>query len=577
MPSITYWNRLEPRPRSEGLERSLSAEIRDPAWLLARQWQLGEFQGADAGSPAYVRMSARGATMDRWHVAGGPEHDLDAPPLPGEAAMFGEPFDPDDITLHLELVTTLRIVLREAGFDEAGISAAIDAVQSVFPLDRARLSADAEVIGFLDAIGPSAFDGVALYRAIIDDPAATAARFAAARAFGGAFRSVSVSFVAAVRATYGEIEHTDPEAWQSDRLRYSLTMTDQDHRLKLQTYPSDDGHIDWSSFDATGEIPDRTAERAIEHIAMPGHVRFRGMPNERFWDFEDARTDFGDVRGDVRDLARLALIDFMVVHSTSWFMIPFDVPVGTAWRIPRFVVRDVFGFTTDVDRADRTTSGSPPEWTMFSTSAAGERSAIADCLVIPAVAGRATDRGATIEEVRFLRDEVANLAWGVKLVLPNGLGDPQPVRERGRVAPPPLAPPPATPGEPVAPTLRYRLQTFVPPNWIPFVPIREPGSEQVHLEMGALLDPDDGTASPALPRSRVLTPTLGPGEVYRLREEEVPTTGARVRRIVARSRWTDGTTRVWIQRIRSAGAGQGTSGLRFDLIDEVAAPSSSEP
>src|SRR4051794_8895399 len=56
MASITYWNRLEPDPRSKSLARSLAAEIRDPAWLLTRQWQLGEFQGEDAATPMSVEI-----------------------------------------------------------------------------------------------------------------------------------------------------------------------------------------------------------------------------------------------------------------------------------------------------------------------------------------------------------------------------------------------------------------------------------------------------------------------------------------------------------------------------------------
>ena len=48
-PGITLWNRLEGRPRADKFERALRAEVRDPLWMLTRQWQMGEFQGDDAG------------------------------------------------------------------------------------------------------------------------------------------------------------------------------------------------------------------------------------------------------------------------------------------------------------------------------------------------------------------------------------------------------------------------------------------------------------------------------------------------------------------------------------------------
>ena len=71
--SITFWNRLEPRPRSTDLANALAARVRDPAWFLARQWQLGEFQGEDAGSPAYLRIHATTSPMVAWSPAGAPD------------------------------------------------------------------------------------------------------------------------------------------------------------------------------------------------------------------------------------------------------------------------------------------------------------------------------------------------------------------------------------------------------------------------------------------------------------------------------------------------------------------------
>ena len=61
-PSITTWTRLEPLPRDASMQRSLQAQVRDPAWMLARQWQVGEFTGADAGSP--VQASAGPSTAN---------------------------------------------------------------------------------------------------------------------------------------------------------------------------------------------------------------------------------------------------------------------------------------------------------------------------------------------------------------------------------------------------------------------------------------------------------------------------------------------------------------------------------
>jgi hypothetical protein len=45
----------------------------------------------------------------------------------------------------------------------------------------------------------------------------------------------------------------------------------------------------------------------------------------------------------------------------------------------------------------------------------------------------------------------------------------------------------------------------------------------------------------------------------------VPRAGTSVVRLCCRSRWIDGSTHLWIARRKSAGAGEGSSGLRYDL------------
>lgn len=67
MSSITVWTRLKPLPREGSMQRSLQAQVRDPAWILARQWMTGEFMADDAGSPVQATLSyeSRGLTAYR--------------------------------------------------------------------------------------------------------------------------------------------------------------------------------------------------------------------------------------------------------------------------------------------------------------------------------------------------------------------------------------------------------------------------------------------------------------------------------------------------------------------------------
>lgn len=56
-------------------------------WMLARQWQLGEFQGEDNGSPVMARWRAEAARLTRYHLgaiaAPKPDTTVNAPRYDG--------------------------------------------------------------------------------------------------------------------------------------------------------------------------------------------------------------------------------------------------------------------------------------------------------------------------------------------------------------------------------------------------------------------------------------------------------------------------------------------------------------
>ena len=68
MPSITSWVRLEPRAISADETVGLQARVHDPLWLLGRQWQLGEFEGSDGGSPVVATLRAESALVTRYRA-----------------------------------------------------------------------------------------------------------------------------------------------------------------------------------------------------------------------------------------------------------------------------------------------------------------------------------------------------------------------------------------------------------------------------------------------------------------------------------------------------------------------------
>jgi hypothetical protein len=191
-------------------------------------------------------------------------------------------------------------------------------------------------------------------------------------------------------------------------------------------------------------------------------------------------------------------------------------------------------------------------WTMFSTTI--EQSLqVAGFFLLPASAIAMS--GTAFEEVQFARDEMANMAWAIEHVVPNGLGDPWLAQDQA------LAADLAGDTTPADEGLHYRIATPVPEHWHPLLPVNiTSAGRSIRLVRGAVLT-GDGTATPE-PAGRVLR---APGYP----EEEIPRDGVRVDRAVLRARGPTGSTHLWIGRRKTLGTGGTSSGLRFDDVTEV--------
>lgn len=557
MASITYWNRVEPSPRSNSLASALTARVRDPLWFLTRQWQFGEFQGADAGSPAWLEYRTTSQPITAWRPRNGVLLALDIR-QPLEKVVASESFT-------LDLARSVEIgQLFEQLLDDAALPALIKTkfrdAYGIKPPTAAELAAgDEESVRFKRVVAGRALDGTALYRAtFLAQPGLPADPPVPGQE--APVLAVLSNWLTWVQQVMGPLDVRDAPAWRPSRLEYDFELTTAGANPTL--YGSTGGaniELDWDAFDVRGEAPDNAPVVAPEAPAvrtvMPANVQFRGMPNARWWDFENGLMDFGAIDTERRDLARLIVIDFMLVQGNDWFVIPLEQKVGTVLRVESVVVRDVFGTFTSIAAADT-------GWTMFSSTAAqGHRAEF----VLPPTAGAATMYDEAIEDVRVLRDEMSNMVWAIEHTIEGGVGQGLPGYERAarRAAKAPV--PPAAQDD-SKPPLHYRLQTKVPENWIPFLPVAiNPAHGDIALERAAMLD---DAAQPILPVGRILNPALPAGTTeYRLEEEEVPRAGLRVERIVGRARGIRGETYLWIARRKRAGRGEGSSGLRFDLAE----------
>jgi hypothetical protein len=363
--SITYWNRVEPSPRGESLRPGLTAAVRDPLWFLTRQWQLGEFQGEDAASPAYVSITMRSGELDGWQTGTGPTVAYNAG-VPLEVVTEREPQTPD-LRTAIELGQAL-----ERRLSSAGLSGAIGAFRQAHPLPAVvSLSAaqqrDSSLVRLLRVCATRCTDGVAVLAAaptVPPLPSGVPATDVAA---------VLEWFTGWAAATFGVIGTSDPVTWSPERLEYALQVTGSEpagSRVGFTATPGTHGEFDWYAFDETSRTATGAQAVADPSVSLlPAPVRFSGMPDPRWWNFEDARFNWSDVDTDRRDVARLLVIDFMLVQGTDWYVIPLDHAVGSLASVHQLLVRDVFGGYTLV-------SPTPAPWRMFATTGARAGNAV---------------------------------------------------------------------------------------------------------------------------------------------------------------------------------------------------------
>jgi hypothetical protein len=214
---------------------------------------------------------------------------------------------------------------------------------------------------------------------------------------------------------------------------------------------------------------------------------------------------------------------------------------------------------------------------MFAINVRNQPNASADTslLLLPTVPK--IHEGPPTEEILLVRDEVADMVWGIEKTVSLPTGETKPGLEAARQTlsflqnqiTAPTAPPPA------AAPIRYQVMTGVPENWIPFIPVHVPGSNrQIQLQRAAMPRILEGDPTPPVkvqPRTVLLRRGLdqSPAQPYFVHQEEVPRAGTRLLQTFQRTRWTDGSVFTWLRVRKLTGRGEGSSGLGFDELEQM--------
>lgn len=756
------WVRLEPRCRSENFSRGLEARTADPLWMLARQWQTGEFTGEDAGSPLQVQLKHSTQSMDLVKL-GRDGESLPMPSMPLETMVEAESSALNwraRVQIGQQFERIIHSVIEEDGqfYPQALVQSYRDEYPLIKPPAEEWRDIDAVTRRYIMFMVDRVIDGEAILENINN-----------ISLLGDMTQVLLVKIINTFNDWSSQLNYKPEEnqtrAWRNQQLDYEFELftgadtgaldlragiqlgqlfeqiihknieADEllglDAQTLVQAYRDEYtfneplaedltevdtitrryiefmvnrvidgkiilGHISNNTIELlegmtqglldqiVEEFQDGESPSAKTHLVAPDYrnglldwytlyantpqmgawqqqVTEKKLPTQitvggtspRWWAFEDSATDFGKLDVAKPDLAKLLLMEFVLIYGDDWFSVPLPTKMPNLVRIDNMKVLNVFGDEPTITPVRQNiiqsiidAGGDPDDpllrWETYALAKSSELNneyekykqeladggltveeieqrevnineirSVGDLLFIPPVAGFREESKAT-EEVRFIRDEGANMVWGVENIVQNGVACPisgfdeqlerskryteaeieqlkillqdifvqleddtlsdedrsqleedvNNIRDQikelrdGRL--------PTSDGAP-----QYRLATTVPENWIPFIPTSATpyyslGYESIRLRRAQMLrnkDDEEPTAITAM--TSLLEMKENP--LLWLEETAVSRSGLRVLLTNQRIRWIDGKTYVWSGRKVTAGKGEGSSGLKFDF------------
>ena len=585
---LEFHEHVEPRVRKDDLTEALSMKVYDPLWMLSRQWLMGEFRGNNAGTAISLRCEVI-------------QEDCSDDPI----EPVTEQVNPNiDLMVRVESAMHYLDLLaaKEGKLVNSATLAKLrenfgivwnDSEKHILECDATKQAEDnlnTQRISFVKAFQNKAFDGYKLYlelkkRQYEIDPTA--------RAYVNWFNK---QYLPAGN------DGSSNSHWQEQSLNYTIDMYAGSHHFIGDRYQG--GRLSWYTVDDADSTNNISSSKKETISSLPTLAHYPGAPNKRLWQFEDHCVFMGNSH-DQQTKSNEIFLKFATLYSNDWMLIPLKTALGKNITISSIQVRDTFGNVHYIDcrAGERDKEG---DWQMFTNTKYRTNGKVENrFLFVPQLA--ATLEGKPIEEVELLRDEMANMVWGVEKTVSDGCGftlDEQlkavqlkafidDLYEQNKKK---LEPGMVSFSENNNPErkntakcdYRYTLQTHVPFNWIPFVPQHlkndkdKPlfgkqfdfwGREMI-LRRGKMpchiLTEEGYKLQPVLPTTSILRKGLG-GKEYEplfINEEEVQQTGIRLIKNYQRARWLNGKTYLWLGMYKRLAKFSENSGLEFDTLHE---------
>jgi hypothetical protein len=591
-PSLATFCRVEPRAVDTQLTNSFQISVHDALWMITQQWRMGEFLATDGGSAIKVRVNAKNSEINRFKSFRAEEVVQYKHDKPLEAYVENLNLIPD-LLLRLQLGRQFLKMLKK----QQSSTAHFDLLREEFPISLSDITtndhytkSNKELMGLLTTVNDKVLDGYALYDHIKIN---IANLFVGTTLSGltptekGPVELAALAFRTWFTETYSVPGENN--CWSESGLEYQFKISAPDTTSSsgTQTVLHADsyrrGQLDWYDFDLsnlsseqlseTGEPIQSNVENKVTSY-LPTTIEFKGMPVSRWWEFEDSDLDFGNFVVFSQDMLKMMLMDFGLIYSNDWMIVPHRVKAGSICEIKQLHVTDVFGKHTLVKAAGSGIDDAWQRWAMFNLNVKGEDVNPADTrlYVAPSVGHRMESE--PTEKVVFLKDEMANMVWGIEERVPDGISG----GKEGKLAELELhnyfmtqtltSPNPTL--QPTETQLTYRFSNALPEYWIPFIPVKHianpPDGRPIKYQRATFnrVVGNIATVDPVSARTSIIRPFVN--SPYYINEEEILKAGVVVETNYQRTRWYDGKVVTWLGRSRTSGRGEGRSGLAFDQI-----------
>ena len=348
MASITYWSQLSPSPRTPSIADGLAARVRDPAWLLARQWHSASSKAptrARRRSCASARTRRRSSRDSRRRDRAARADQL------ARAVVQPSRSRPTSATRGRARPDASRRCCAERRRRCATSSAPPTRSRRRGRRCRCRRRPLLAVCAGRASTVPRSYQAA---KAAGQYPLPPQPALDRRRAAPGARRSPRSS-----PGSRDVGQHRLPTSRPRGTRRASTTRPASPARPPAGCSRRGDprratADLDWYSFDlAAARRGHRQRATPATTSVIPGHVRFRGMPNARWWDFEvAARPTSAPSSPTGATSPKLLFTDFLCCTATTGISRRSTSPQASLCWIDSLTVTDVFGDHTSIARAD---------------------------------------------------------------------------------------------------------------------------------------------------------------------------------------------------------------------------------